>query len=123
MPDLLIETANFLPTADVQVAEWLRQQLTRRGYSCDPPAEKDGFWGFWVLKQTAPIWVLVAPVSDEGPTYEWGISVDAKLSSFNPANWFKKTEAQSLAVKIMSAVIEACEQDAGIVVVETAGTD
>jgi hypothetical protein len=118
MADLLIETKLFSEGHDAKLAEWLRTRLSARGYQCDSPKEKDGFLGFAIQGQPFPLWALVAPVSDEGPNFEWGISVDAKLSPLNPALWGKKAEAKALAETIMDVVEDECKKDAGIEVVE-----
>jgi len=123
MPDLMIETRLFPGSADVELVEWLRQRLAQRGYDCDAPKEDDGFWGFWVKQQAVPIWVLVASVSDEGPTFEWGVSVDPKVSLLNPKLWFKKDEGKQMARQIMAVIKGACEADPDIEVVAESDDD
>ena len=114
MADLMIDTTLFAGEDDLKLLDWLRQHLRAHGYQTDEPKQKDGFWGCSVLQQAVPIWMLVAVVSDEGPEYQWGISVDAVLGPLNPANWFKKSEGRQIARQIMSVIIECCKSEKGI---------
>jgi len=118
MPDLLIETDLFPKDADLKLLEWLRGHLQSQSFNCGEPREQDGFWGFDIKDQLLPVWLLVAPVADEGPTYAWGISVDAKPSALNPRAWFRKNEGKEVALRIMQAVIKACKAEPGIIGME-----
>lgn len=122
MPDLLIASPRFDADADKELLKWLSEKLTAAGYQCSAMTEKKHFWGFNIGGQPTAIWLHVANVNEEGPEYEWGISVDAQVG-LNPAAWIKRKEGDASAVRIMSVIKQACTTEGIEIVEEYDGND
>ena len=95
-------------------ANWLKEKLSEKGYSCDSLIQEDYGWGFWINIDGATIWVSVsyAP-GDESAKGEWFVSANHEIPFllFQPWKWGKSKSGkldEERVYRSLKEAIEAC---------------
>ncbi|MCU0961390.1 MAG: hypothetical protein MUF25_07255 [Pirellulaceae bacterium] len=107
-PEGDLEYCNGMPGS--RLANWIRDGLLKKGYSCREPLQEDYGWGFWLDADDCSVWVSASYAApdeeDAAGVPEWHVGVDYGFAPWAVRQWFRKRRGRELSREVYAHVKE-----------------